>query len=205
MTGLPRDTRHLDVAINTLTGSEITASLDRLARLRIEVFREYPYLYDGDIGYELRYLREFATAPESVLVTVSDGERLVGAATASPMWAQKPEIRGPLEQRGIDTVNLFYFGGNILLPEYRGRGIGHIFLDRQEEWALRCGAQSACFVTPIRPANDPDRSPAYRPHHAFWNKRGYAPISGLKCVISWKALGEQEESAKQMQYWMREF
>jgi GNAT superfamily N-acetyltransferase len=205
MTGLPRDSRTSDVVIKTLTGSEITASLDRLAQLRISVFREYPYLYEGDMAFELRYMREFATAPEAVLVAAFDGAELVGAATASPMWAQKPEIRGPFEDRGIDTSSLFYFGESVLLPQYRGRGIGHRFFDHREEWAARCGAQAACFAAVIRPANDPLRPADYRPLDAFWAKRGYAPVSGLKCAISWKAVGEQEERAKQLQYWMRRF
>ena len=205
MTGTPRDTRASAVVIKTLTGSEITVSLDRLAQLRISVFREYPYLYEGDMAFELRYMREFATAPEAVLVAVHDGAELVGAASASPMWAQKPEIRAPFEDRGIDTSSLFYFGESVLLPQYRGRGIGHRFFDHREEWAARCGAQAACFAAVIRPANDPLRPADYRSHDAFWIKRGYAPVSGLKCAISWKAVGEQEESAKQLQYWMRRF
>ena len=35
-----------------LTGAGIAAVVDDLARLRIEVFREFTYHYDGDEDYE---------------------------------------------------------------------------------------------------------------------------------------------------------
>ena len=35
-----------------LSGDQIDAALDDLARLRIAVFRAFPYLYHGDMEYE---------------------------------------------------------------------------------------------------------------------------------------------------------
>ncbi|HBF93820.1 MAG TPA: GNAT family N-acetyltransferase, partial [Marinobacter adhaerens] len=40
------------VSIRRLSGDQIKPYLDDLARLRIEVFRHFPYLYDGDMDYE---------------------------------------------------------------------------------------------------------------------------------------------------------
>ena len=39
-----------------LTGNAVGEVLDDLARLRIAVFRDWPYLYDGDVAYERDYL-----------------------------------------------------------------------------------------------------------------------------------------------------
>ena len=66
----------MSVAIRPLTGSEILKSIDDLARLRMTVFAEWPYLYEGDPEYEERYLSEFVTAPDSLLVA--------GRASAMP-------------------------------------------------------------------------------------------------------------------------
>jgi hypothetical protein len=111
----------MGAAIEPLTGAAIAPAIPDLARLRIAVFAEWPYLYDGDLGYEEEYLREFAGAEDAVLVAARDGSRIVGAATASPMMAQKDEVRAPFEERGIDTATLFYFGESVLLGEYRGQ------------------------------------------------------------------------------------
>jgi len=52
--------------------------VDDLATLRLRVFADFPYLYDGDMAYEADYLREFLVAPDAVLVTVRDGAAIVG-------------------------------------------------------------------------------------------------------------------------------
>jgi len=195
----------LTIAVRPLTGAEIEAALGDLAALRIAVFAAYPYLYDGDAAYEAEYLKEFVGAPDAVLVAAFDGQRIVGAATASPMWAQKAEFRAPYEQRGIETDRLFYFGESVLLPEYRGHGIGHAFFDHREAQARKCGATAATFAAVIRPADHPARPQGYSPLDAFWTRRGYAPVPGFVTELAWKEHGEAEESPKPMQYWMRTF
>lgn len=193
------------VTIEALTGERIMAAIDELAALRIAVFAEWPYLYDGDEAYERDYLREFVEAPDGVLVAARDGSRIVGAATASPMWAQKPEFRLPFEARGLDTQSLFYFGESVLLPQYRGQGVGHAFFDAREAQALACGASAATFAGVVRPEDHPARPAGYRPLDAFWRKRGYAPVEGLVTQLAWKEHGEAGESPKPMQYWLRRF
>ncbi len=193
----------MSLSIRPLTGAEITAAIDDLAALRIAVFAVFPYLYAGDASSEADYLREFAAAPDALLVAAFDGARIVGAATASPMAAQKAELRAPFEARGIDTARLFYFGESVLLPEYRGQGVGHGFFDHREAQARACGAAAATFAAVIRDNDHPARPAAYTPLDRFWRARGYAPVPGLLTELAWKEHGEAGESPKPMQYWMR--
>ena len=190
-------------AIRRLSGSELTASLDDLARLRCEVFAAYPYLYEGDMDYERTYLAEYAAEEGSVLIAALDGDRIVGAATASPMWAQKDEFRTPFESREIETARLFYFGESVLLPEYRGQGVGHAFFDHREAAAREAGATHACFAAVKRSPDHPAQPPDYRPLDEFWRSRGYEPVEGLVTELAWKEHGEAEDSPKPMQYWIR--
>ena len=194
----------MSARVRPLTGGEIEAAIDDLARLRIEVFAAYPYLYDGDVSYEAEYLREFAAARDAVLVAAFDGTRIIGAATASPMDANKPEFRAPFEERGIDTARLFYFGESVLLPSYRGKGIGHAFFDHREAHARACGATATHFAAVTRPDDHPARPADYVPLDAFWRKRGYAPLPGFVTELAWKEHGEVHESLKPMQYWLRQ-
>lgn len=193
----------MTITVRPLTGAELHAAVPDLAALRIAVFSAYPYLYDGDEGYEAEYLKEFIAAPDAVLVAAFDGSRIVGAATASPMWAQKDEFRAPFEQRGIATDKLFYFGESVLLADYRGKRIGHAFFDHREGQAVRSGATAATFAAVIRPDDHPARPEGYVPLDAFWAKRGYAPIDGFVTELAWKEHGQADESLKPMQYWMR--
>ncbi|OCC22586.1 GNAT family acetyltransferase [Croceicoccus estronivorus] len=193
------------IDVRTLQGEECIRYLADLAALRISVFAAFPYLYDGDEGYEAEYVKEFASERGSVLVAAFDHERVVGVATASPMWAQKAEFRQPFEKAGLDTGRLFYFGESVLLPDYRGRGIGHAFFDRREAAARAGGADLACFAAVIREPDHPARPADYTPLDAFWSKRGYEPVPGLVTELAWKEHGETHESAKPMQYWLRRF
>ncbi|KUR70143.1 GNAT family acetyltransferase [Novosphingobium fuchskuhlense] len=193
----------MSVTVRPLTGAEIGAALGDLAKLRITVFAAYPYLYDGDAAYEAAYLTEYAAATDAVLVAAFDGDRIVGAATAAPMIHQKAEFREPFAARGLDVERLFYFGESVLMPAYRGKGIGHAFFDHREAQARACGANAACFAAVIRPENHPAKPAGYVPHDAFWTKRGYAVVPGLVTNLAWKEHGEEGESLKAMQYWLR--
>lgn len=193
----------MTVTVRPLTGAEIGAALDDLAQLRITVFAAYPYLYDGDAAYEAEYLAEYAAAEDAVLVAAFDGARIVGAATAAPMIHQKAEFREPFVQRGLDVDRLFYFGESVLLPEYRGQRIGHAFFDHREAQAKKCGATAACFAAVIRAEDHPAKPAGYVPHDAFWTKRGYAVVPGLVTELAWKEHGEEGESLKAMQYWLK--
>ncbi len=192
----------MTIGIRTLSGPELAEALDALADLRIAVFAEWPYLYDGDAAYEREYLVEFAAEEGSVLVAATDGDRIVGAATASPMSGQKPEFRRPFEALGHDTASLFYFGESVLLPAYRGKGIGHAFFDRREAAARAHGATHATFCAVVRREDDARSPPGHRPLDPFWRARGYEKVEGLTTSFDWKEPGSAAEVAHMMQFWM---
>ena len=191
------------VTVETLPTARIGEAIDALARLRIAVFREWPYLYEGDAGYERSYLADFAAAPDAVLVLARDGDTIVGAATASPMTAQSAEIQAPFLRAGQDTSAMFYFGESVLLPGYRGQGIGHAFFDHREAGARAAGASVASFCAVQRPADHPLRPQGYRPLDTFWAKRGYVRVEGLTTRFDWLDIGEVQETAHVMQFWAR--
>ena len=189
----------MTVSVRALTAGEIEAALPALGRLRIAVFREWPYLYQGSEAYERDYVRAFAEAEHAVLVAAFDGERIVGAATASPMAAQDAEVLSLFP----DPAGHFYFGESVLLPGYRGRGVGHAFFDEREAHARRCGAKVAAFCGVVRPEDHPLRPGDFRPLDAFWRKRGYAPVPGLVTHFEWQDVDQPEETAHPMQFWTR--
>jgi len=49
----------LGLRIQIVKGSAILSHLEDIARLRIQVFREWPYLYDGSMEYEREYSRTY--------------------------------------------------------------------------------------------------------------------------------------------------
>lgn len=191
------------IRIEHLSGAALQPHLKGLASLRIRVFRAYPYLYDGDEAYEAWYLEDFAMAEGAVVVAALDGGQLIGAATASPMRAQKDEFRNPVAQAGLAPDELFYFGESVLLPEYRGHGIGHRFFDAREAAARAQGFVHAGFYGVVRPQDHPLKPEGYSPLNVFWGKRGYAPLTGAVASFPWKEVGRPDETGHAMQFWTR--
>lgn len=191
------------LGIRALTGAAVDAALDDLARLRIDVFRAWPYLYDGDLGYERRYMASYRDSAGAILVGAFDGDRLVGAATGTPMEDHAADFARAFEGRGIPLDEIFYCAESVLLPEYRGRGVGHAFFDAREAHARRLGRCHVAFCGVVRPVDHPARPASYRPLDDFWRRRGYSPVPGALARFSWKDLGEAEESEKPLQFWMK--
>lgn len=194
----------MTVTVAPVTGGALADVLPALARLRITVFRDFPYLYDGDPAYEAAYLADFAAAAGAVIVVARDGSEIVGAATAAPLATQDTAWRAPLAAAGFDITRTFYFGESVLRGEYRGRGIGHAFFDHREAQARTCGATAAAFCSVVRAADHPARPADHRPLDSFWHGRGYAPLAGVTASFDWKTIGGGEER-HELQYWTRAF
>lgn len=196
------------VTIETLAGPALGPALGDLSRLRLTVFREWPYLYEGSEAYEADYLATFAAARDAAIVAARDGGRLVGAATAAPLAGHTDDFMPLFEAHGFDPETIFYCGESVLLPDYRGQGIGHAFFDQREAHALALNARGArfthvTFCAVVRPDAHPLKPAGYRPLDAFWLKRGYAPVPGLVGTLGWRDIGEVGETDKPMQFWMR--
>lgn len=191
--------------ISSLTGEAIRAVLDDLAALRITVFHDWPYLYDGSLAYEQQYLSTFAAAPGAVCILARDGARIVGASTGLPLTEADEEFRAPWRSAGHDISKIFYCGESVLLASHRGGGVGHAFFDGREAHARRLGGfHTSTFCRVVRPADHPLKPKDYRPLDNFWRKRGYAPAEGLVAHFAWKDIGETQETVKELQFWKRE-
>jgi GNAT superfamily N-acetyltransferase len=189
--------------VEPLTGGALKAALPDLARLRIAVFRAFPYLYEGDQAYEEKYVATYAESPGAVVVGAFDGDRVIGAATAAPMEDHAAEFAEPFRARGYRLDEILYCGESVLLPEYRGRGIGHAFFDRREAHGRALGRRLACFSAVVRNPADPRRPAGYAPLDPFWRKRGYEPLDGVVAHYRWREVGAAEETDHAMQFWAR--
>jgi GNAT superfamily N-acetyltransferase len=189
-----------------LSGPALDPWLDGLGALRIAVFREYPYLYDGTLAYEREYLRTYASAPDSLVVLVTDPtDCVVGATTCIPLRDEGPEFQEPFRRHGLSLDDVCYFGESILLPPLRGKGIGKDFFRRREAHAQRLGVRWTGFCAVDRPADHPLRPSSYRPLDEFWTARGYTKHPEMQATFEWKEIGEAAESPKTLTFWLKEW
>lgn len=193
-----------DLKFVTKKGQEIESVFDDLAALRIAVFRDYPYLYEGTVEYEKEYLQIYSRSERALLFAVYDAARMVGATTCIPLSEETDDIKTPFQQAGLEIGKMFYFGESILLHSYRGLGLGHRFFDTREEHARSFGIyKTACFCSVDRGGSHPAKPVDYRPNDAFWTKRGYLQNPSLQTTMSWQDAGEAESSEKRMIFWIK--
>lgn len=192
------------VDIDVLTGRDaaLAAAVPDLARLRIAVFREFPYLYDGNLDYEVNYLGTYTRCADSVVVLARDGAAVVGASTGLPLEAETDEFKAPFVAAGLDVARIFYCGESILLPAYRGRGLYKAFFAGRENHARALGRFDRIVLCAVeRPADHPRRPADYVPLDAVWRRFGYRQRPDLVTSFEWKDVDEDAASAKRMVFW----
>ena len=189
--------------LRVFRGPDIGPWLADVARLRVAVFRDWPYLYEGDFDYERDYLAAYAASPRSVFVLALDGGRVIGASTGLPLLDDGEAFHQPFLASDIAPDEVFYFGESVLLPDYRGRGIGHAFFDQREAHARALGGfRWTAFCAVDRDADDPRRPAGHRGNEAFWLKRGYRRRPGMTMQLDWDETGRDEVSHV-LTFWLR--
>lgn len=187
----------------TLSGSDLLAALPDLADLRIRVFRDWPYLYEGDAAYEERYLRAYAESNKALVVGAWSGALLVGAATATPMEDHAEEFAAPFRARGHNLAEILYCGESVLLPAHRGQGAGREFFARREAHGRALGRRFSCFCGVVRSPDDPRKPDGYAPLDTFWRRLGYEPMEGVTTQFAWREVGAEAETEHPMQFWIK--
>lgn len=178
------------VTITALRGQQLLPVLDDIAGLRITVFNDWPYLYQGSLDYEREYLAAYAATPDALCVVARAGDEVVGASTGLPLLDDGPAFRKPFEEAGFDPAQVFYFGESVLLPVYRGQGVGHAFFNAREAHAKALGRFTmTAFCAVDRAPDDPRRPPQHRDNSAFWHKRGYTRQPGMIMHLRWEEAG----------------
>ena len=179
----------------------------RLAELRISVFREFPYLYEGDFDYEAAYLKRYVESPHAVCVVARDRDTgdIVGASTGNYLPDDMEEAKSVFTAAGHDIREYYYFGESILLPEWRGQGIGKRFFAEREHAARRLPqVKYLTFCGVDRSATHPVAPKDYRSPKPLWESQGFVEHPELVAHFSWKDLGATESTEKPMIFWIKQ-
>ncbi|MGB5931207.1 MAG: GNAT family N-acetyltransferase, partial [Cyclobacteriaceae bacterium] len=116
-------------------GKEALDYLPQIAELRMEVFRDFPYLYEGSVENEKEYLGRYMEAPGFMAILAIDQGNVVGVSTSLPLEEEIADVTDPFVQKGIPLTSVVYFGESVLRHSYRGQGIGVTFFNEREAYA----------------------------------------------------------------------
>ncbi len=192
------------ITLHEVRGAACAPYVADLARLRIEIFRDFPYLYDGDPGYEREYLRAYVDSEDSVIVIATANEGIVGASTGIPMRDETAAFAAPFAGSPYVADRVFYCGESVLRKAYRGRGLYKKFFERRERHARSLGTFDLCaFCAVERPPEHPLRPQDYVPLDAVWTRFGYRKRPELVAEYAWKDVDREAETLKPLTFWLK--
>jgi hypothetical protein len=192
----------MSLAFREYRGAAIAEVIEPLARLRIEVFRDWPYLYDGDLDYERRYLAGYAQG-DAILVAAFEGSAMVGASTGMPLSDHADDFAGAFADFTHDLSSVYYCAESVLLSEFRGQGAYREFFARREAQAQRLAFSFTTFCGVIRPDDHPLRPSDAQSLDPVWRRFGYAPLQGAVARFRWRDIGETAQTEKHLQFWIK--
>lgn len=191
-----------EATIEVLKGSEVIPYLSKLAELRLSFFRNYPYLYEGNLRDEEEYLTMYARSENSVFGVVKEGEEIVGLVTGLPLLECHEAHKNPWIQH--EDPNVFYLGEIVLSERYQTTDLQEKLYRQFENVVKAIGMHDAIVVCEIeRKEEDLKKTENELSSEVLWNGRGFIRHPEISGYFSWKEIGDLEESDHLMVYWKK--
>lgn len=176
----------MNLTTRTLTGPTVTDHLDDLASLRLEIFAEFPYLYQGRREDEIAYLSGYGKTPGAIVILAEAEGKVIGAATGMPLIHEDAALRDPIAAAGLPLESLYYVGELLFYPAWRGAGMGlQLLAKMEEEIATLGGYDHIICATVERPDDHPARPTDHIPITRFLAHTGFSRIEGAITGFTW--------------------
>jgi len=187
-----------------LTGAVIADALNDLATLRLEIFPEYPYLYQGRREDEIAYLGTYAKTPDACVILACDGSTVIGAATGMPLVHEDAQIRDAFAGTTFPLNEVYYVGELLLRPTYRNCGLGRKLLAQLESLIRSLGSyRRLTCATVERPDDHHMRPRDYAPITRFLARTGFVQLFGVTTCFMWLETDGVKRDHP-MQFWSKE-
>jgi GNAT superfamily N-acetyltransferase len=186
------------------SGTAIANVLDDLATLRLEIFREYPYLYEGRRKDELDYLGTYAKVVDACAILAYYGSTIIGAATGMPLIHEDAQTLDAFARASLPLGEIYYVGELLFRPAWRNTGLGRKSLARLENHVHSFGSyRMLTCATVERPDDHPLRPLDYIPITRFLAKTGFARLTGVTTHFKWlETDGVKRDHS--MQFWVKD-
>lgn len=172
--------------------------------MRIAIFKEFPYLYEGNIESEKEYLDVFFNSQKSLILLVFDGDKVVGCSSVVPLDEESDTIQKPFLDRNIDPKDYLYIGEAMIKKPYRNLGIlGKFFVPAYNNHAKIHGFKHLVFITVNRAHSHPQRPSDYRNLEPIWQHFGYKLMPGMFVKASWLQSDTLKEEENELGVWIK--
>ena len=187
-----------------LTGTAIADGLDDVATLRLDIFPEYPYLYQGRREDELKYLDTYAEAPDACVILAYDGHAVIGAVAGMPLIHEDAQMHDAFAGTAFPLNEAYYIGELLFRLGYRKCGLGQKLLAQQESHIRSLGRyHTLTCATVERPDDHPLRPRDYIPITRFLARTGFVRLPGVTTHFMWRETDGVKRDHP-MQFWSKE-
>ncbi len=165
----------MSIHIEVFKQQETQPYLRLLSQMRLSEYKEFPYLYVGNMEEDFANTNYF-TFKDGLLVIAFEGKTVVGMYSGMPMSTPSSFLQdrsAQLAGEGVDINRCFYASDLIVHPHFKRQGIGGQLLKRLFQEVKVMGYDTMMGVISLRPLNHILRPKDYFDTDSIWEKYGY--------------------------------
>lgn len=195
--------------LKVVRGKKIIDYMAEINQLRLNHFKEFPYLYQGKLEDEQKYVETYSSDPNAMLITLQDGDTVVGINTGIPLTSPSnylKDVKTVFADAGLTADKYFYFGEIILEKAYQGKGLSRQLFERGEQFAKDCGFSAICFLAVERSDEHPLKPENYINTSVIFNRMGYTKTK-LHTSFNWSTIQADNTALEEdntLFYWIKD-
>lgn len=191
-----------DIFLYGYTGDEARSYALQIATIRLELFRDFPYLYVGTIEDEYEYLSMYFNSRSSHLVLGFNSQnQLICYSSSIAVDDCTDDIKTPSMSLGYKKI--LYIGEVMIRPEYRLRGLSRHCMNYHDRKAREGGYDAVMLMSIDRPYDHPYTPAGYRSLDSLWIKYGYQRVTSASIVQSWRQIDTDGSVLHQLGLWIK--
>lgn len=193
--------------IKIFTGESLENLRSFVVNLRITIFKEYPYLYEGNVKEENAYFDWFSKLPNTAIAVAYLDAKPIGFTSGTSFVDFDEHFQGSVDiftKAKLEAKNYYYFPEILILPEHDNDLINYRLFEALENHAKKLNYKSGCFVTEEHESH-PLKPQDYKPLDYLWHLLDYTK-SALIINFSWSTI-QADKSSKDKKhaliYWLK--
>lgn len=181
-----------------------------IAHMRLTLFKEFPYLYEGDEEGEREYLESYFNADTACLILLYDQGEIVGFSSGVGLHEEMPDIQKPFARHGLNTQDYYYVGEVMLKAPYQKKGLTKIFQEHHNWHIQNLKARGEgnfsklTLMTVVRPDDHPLYPEGYEPIDGILNHFGFQKSDTLFVHLPWSQVDQEEVVDHTLNIWIKE-
>jgi hypothetical protein len=179
--------------VEMVSGADMQPYLERIVEYRLKYFKEFPYLYQGNVEEEVEFVEQYIKSSTArVLVLKDQCGNFGGFATGiSVMESSHADKLGVIINQ---PENVYYIGEMIFDELFRGKDGFRQCLSYFQN-IKEMGYKKVCFITVQRDGKYP-RPINYHDHEGAWGVTGFEKYEQT-ITISWPVIQVGGDSVAQ--------